>query len=118
MKRFAFLLAVLVSAVMDIETAEAQHTVTGDRRQVVITNPDGERVVDIRQPDDGRIVVRVASVEIVMNDNGRYRRRSRSAETTGYGIRRLRLPILLRAGHQHTATAGLHAVRYAARRAV
>ena len=58
MKRFAFLLAVLVSAVMDIETAEAQHTVTGDRRQVVITNPDGERVVDIRQPDDGRIVVR------------------------------------------------------------
>ena len=54
MKRFAFLLAVLVSAVMDIETAEAQHTVTGDRRQVVITNPDGERVVDIRQPDDGR----------------------------------------------------------------
>lgn len=58
---------------MDIETAEAQHTVTGDRRQVVITNPDGERVVDIRQPDDGRIVVRVASVEIVMNDNGRER---------------------------------------------
>ena len=56
-----------------IETAEAQHTVTGDRRQVVITNPDGERVVDIRQPADGRIVVRVASVEIVMNDNGRER---------------------------------------------
>lgn len=73
MKRFAFLLAVLISAVMDIETAEAQHTVTGDRRQVVITNPDGERVVDIRQPDDGRIVVRVASVEIVMDDNGRER---------------------------------------------
>ena len=38
MKRFAFLLAVLVSAVMDIETAEAQHTVTGEMRQVVLPN--------------------------------------------------------------------------------
>lgn len=90
MKRLAFLFAATMLAATAPQPADAQHTVVRNRTRVTITNPEGERVV-VRSDDDNRITLRVASVEIGLDDEGNVRtsaaplpgeRRSHSATPT------------------------------------
>ncbi len=72
MKRLAFLFAATMLAATAPQPANAQHTVVRNRTRVTITNPEGERVV-VRSDDDNRITLRVASVEIGLDDEGNVR---------------------------------------------
>ena len=72
MKRLAFLFAATMLAATAPQPANAQHTVVRNRTRGTITTPEGERVV-VRSDDDNRITLRVASVEIGLDDEGNVR---------------------------------------------
>lgn len=74
MKKTAFLLAATFLALFGPVAVRAQHTVVSDETKMMVKDREGRSIVDIRKSEesaDGPLVVRVASVEIVMDGDRR-----------------------------------------------